>query len=132
MNIVITQWALDAYLDLRHKNVFTREEYKQKLRPDALLLRDFPEPPPFGNGKFWSPAEYRGKFIKDGFKMKWHQIGNGRVQLRLPVALIDGNAFLCGAYVKQNAKQEARQLAKFSVQTNMIRSNRYTMCGRLT
>lgn len=74
MNILITHWALDAYLDLRHKHAFTRAEYKERLRPDALLLQNFPE----------------------------------------PVALIEGNAFLCGAYVKQNPKQEARQLAKFN------------------
>ena len=58
MDVIITEWALDSYLDLKHKNVFTREEYKTVLRPDAELLREWPElvNPKFSNVRFWGPA----------------------------------------------------------------------------
>lgn len=39
MNIIITQWALDAYLELKNMNVFSDSYYQEKLRPDALLLK---------------------------------------------------------------------------------------------
>ena len=39
MKIVITAWALDSYLDLKHSGVFSSEEYKTKIRPDVLLLK---------------------------------------------------------------------------------------------
>jgi hypothetical protein len=45
MEIVITEWALESYLDL--KEVFTKEEYLETLRPDVELLRDFPNNPKF-------------------------------------------------------------------------------------
>lgn len=138
MEIIITQWALDSYLDssarmgIKHKQVFRNQEYVEQFRPNVLLLRDYPTAPEFDNQKFWSPAEYRRKLIRNGFKMKWHQVGNGLVQLRLPVALVNDQAYLCAAYVKQNEKQEARQLAKFKTQLDLIQRQRFTECGRLS
>ena len=41
MEIVITEWAQQSYLELR--NVFTVDEYKETLRPDAELLKEYPE-----------------------------------------------------------------------------------------
>jgi len=129
MNIVITQWALDAYLDLKHKRVFNQQEFDTKIKPDVRLLKHFPSDPKFARGKFWSPATDRGGHVMSGgFKMKWHQIGNGRVQLRLPVAVL-GQAFLCAGYVKSNDKVDKRMLAKFKTHIQLIKQSRYIQCG---
>ena len=132
MEIIITQWALDSYLDMKHKQIFRNQEYVEQFRPNVLLLRDYLTAQEFDNQKFWSPAKYKGKQIRNGFKMKWHQVGNGLVQLRLPVALVNDQAYLCAAYVKENKKQEARQLAKFKTQLDLIQLQRFTECGRLS
>lgn len=50
MNIVISQWALDAYLDLKSRQIFSPQEYWGTIRPDALLLRQYPLAPKFKNG----------------------------------------------------------------------------------
>lgn len=130
MNIVITQWALDAYLDAKHSGLFGEEYYKRTLKPDALLLREYPNHPKFDNGKFWSPASYNQHIIPNGFKMKWHQVGNGKVQLRLPVTLTQ-NAFLCAGYAKRDDKLEKRQLAKFKTHCQLIEEGRFIHCGEL-
>lgn len=130
MEVVITQWALDSYLDLKHQGVFSASEYKQTIRPDVLLLRSYPNDIKFTNNKFWSPAT-DGSFIHDGYKMKWHNIGSGRIQLRLSVGLF-AEAILCQAYVKTNANVDRRELAKFKTRLQLIRQGRYTVCGRLT
>ncbi|MHB1846251.1 MAG: hypothetical protein ACYCWW_15620 [Deltaproteobacteria bacterium] len=45
--IVITEWALDSYLNLLHAGTFSRAEYKNVIRPDVVLLRDgIPSPHP--------------------------------------------------------------------------------------
>jgi hypothetical protein len=126
MEIVITSWGLDSYLELRHENQFSASDYKKTIRPDVLLLRSFPEPPNFANSKFWSPVDFAG-----GFKMKWHNLGDRRIQLRLSVGMMN-EAFLLHAYVKTDPKAEARQLAKFKTRLELIRLGRYTECGRLT
>ena len=132
MDIVITQWALNAYLELKHQHVFSPETYWSEIRADVLLLKHYPEPPKFKNGKFWSVAQDgKGQLLPQGFKMKWHQVGAGHVQLRLPVALLQ-QAILCGAYVKENEKQEKRKLAIFKTHLQLIQQNRYTECGVLT
>lgn len=133
MEIFITQWALDSYLDLKAKNVFTTEEYKKKIRPDVLLLKYYPKDPKFKNSKFWSVANDRnGEAITNGYKMKWHQIGNGKIQLRLTVGIIGSECFLCEAYVKENDKVDKRKLAKFKGYLELIRQGRYTIRGNLT
>jgi len=132
VKIVITGWAVDAYLNLTKDNIFSNEEYWQKIRPDVLLLQDFPKHPKFENNKFWSVAEAKGGgLITHGFKMKWHQIGSGKVQLRLPIAVLDQTAFLCQAYVKRDEKFEKRQLAIFKTHLQLILQNRYKKCGVL-
>jgi len=131
MEIIITSWALNSYLELKHSRVFTDEEYKKVIRPDVLRLRDYPDDPKFENDKFWSIAEMDSKKIEDGYKMKWHQVGHGKVQLRLPVGLL-GDAFLCEAYVKENPKAEKRRMARFKVHLEKIRRQEYTENGRLT
>jgi len=130
MDIVITEWALNSYLELKHSKVFSPEEYWEVIRPDTLLLANYPVEPKFGIQKFWSPAEDRLGVIRGGFKMKWHQVGSGAVQLRLPVG-IDGNAFLCEAYVK-DSKSEPRRLHKFRFHLERIREGNFSARGRLT
>lgn len=132
MNIVITQWALDAYLDLKAGLVFGHSEYWNEIRPSVLLLKVYPDDVKFKQPKFWSVAQNQAnQIISDGYKMKWHQVGQGRVQLRLPVGILT-DAFLCAAYVKQNPKQEQRQLAKFKTYLQLIRQNHYIECGRIS
>jgi hypothetical protein len=94
LDIVITEWALQSYLDLKHKRVFTKDEYTQVIRPDVELLKGGLKSPheKLENGKFWGLATLNGNVIRQGYKMKWHQIGPGRVQLRLGIA-IEENAF---------------------------------------
>lgn len=131
MDIVITQWGLDSYLELKHAHTFTPEEYWSKLRPDVLLLCRFPADAKFDNQKFWSPAEVEGGIVRDGFKMKWHQLGPGQIQLRLPVGLL-GSAYLCAAYVKTDPKAERRRLLKFKTHLQLIREGKFHAFGRLT
>jgi hypothetical protein len=132
MDIIITAWALDSYLDLKHRGVFTAQEYKGTIRPDALLLQQYPGNPKFQNPKFWSQATDRSKNrIPDGFKMKWHNLGNGKVQMRLPVGIFT-ESFLCEAYVKGNLKEEQRKIARFKTHLELIRRGQYTECGRLS
>ena len=54
MEIVITRWALDAYLDLKNENAFSGSEFNEKIKPDVLLTKEYPEHPKFKNNKFWS------------------------------------------------------------------------------
>ncbi len=132
MEIVITQWALNAYLNLKAQRVFSAEDYWHSLRPDVELLNNYPHAPKFKNGKFWSMIQDNsGELISKGYKMKWHQIGHGKVQLRLPIALLK-HAFLCEAYVKENEKQEKRKLAVFKTHLQLIQQGRYSECGVLT
>lgn len=132
METVITDWALNSYLEMKHKKVFSDAYYRNTLRPDVELLKSYPSDPKFGNSKFWSIAtDGPGNKILDGYKMKWHQVGAGNVQLRLPVGIIN-EAFLCEAYIKGNAKQEKRKMARFKTHLQLIRRGTYTECGRLT
>jgi hypothetical protein len=131
MEIVITAWALDSYLDLKHQGTFSAGDYKQVIRPDVLRLRSYPNDPKFANNKFWSQATDQVGPVSDGFKMKWHNLGVKHIQLRLPVGMF-AEAMLCHAYVKKDPKFEKRQMAKFKTQLELIRRGQYTECGRLT
>lgn len=131
MEIIITAWALDSYLELKHKNQFSVDDYKNTIRPDVLLLKNYPASPKFANNKFWSPASAGGSALVSGFKMKWHNLGANRIQLRLPVGMMS-EAFLLHAYVKTDPKAEARQLAKFKTRLELIRRGQFTECGRLS
>src|SRR4051794_17043890 len=105
MDVIITEWALDSYLNLKHAKTFSDTEYKNTLRPDVELLKDgMPSPhAKFQNAKFWGPAtDIAGKPIQYGFKMKWHNIGSGRIQLRLATVILGGKSFLCQGYVKSS------------------------------
>lgn len=131
MKIVITQWALDSYLELKSEKTFSMDYFQEVIRPDVLRLRNYPNDPKFQNGKFWSVAKYKKNIISHGFKMKWHQVGNGNVQLRLPVGMMN-SAYMCAAYVKNNEKKELRMLAKFKTYLQLIEEGRYIKCGELS
>lgn len=131
MEMVITQWALDSYLDLKNKNVFSDGEFDTIIKPDGLLLLGYPNHPKFNNNKFWSPAQDKsGVVIPNGYKMKWHNVGSGKVQLRLPVGIINGVAYLCQAYVKSDEKIERLKLAKFRDHLKLIRLDQHVVKGR--
>ena len=137
ISIVLTQWALDSYLDLKHVKAFSASDYKESLRPDVKLLESYPSSEKFSNSKFWSPATVDNAPLPNGYKMKWHNLGERRVQLRLTVGLgldleLSKNAFLCHAYVKNDPKFEFRQIAKFKTRLELIRKRRYIERGRIT
>lgn len=133
MEIIITEWALNSYLELKSEKAFSDEEYRKVIRPDVLRLLTYPKDPKFKQGKFWSLAQDRnGGVISDGYKMKWHQVGNGRVQLRLTVGILGNECFLCEAYVKKDDKVDKRKLAIFKTYLQLIRNNRYIFRGKLT
>jgi hypothetical protein len=130
MQIVITDWALDSYLDLLQGGAFSRAEYWSILRPDVERLRSYPDDAMFGNHKFWSTASVRNNLIPDGFKMKWHNMGSGRTQLRLPVGIVT-KAFLCAAYVKSNPNAETKALIRFEQHVDLIRKGQFVRRGSL-
>lgn len=132
MEIIITQWALDSYLNLKHSNVFDDAYYWSTLRPDVMLLQTFPGETKFQSDRFWGPAKTLSGRIPDGHKMKWRQVGNGRVQLRLPVLILGDEAFLCEAYVKSDEKVDKRKMAKFDGHAQAIRQGNFIERGRLT
>jgi hypothetical protein len=133
--VVITDWALQSYLDLVHRAVFSKQEYWTVLRPDVERLKRYPIDANFGLSNFWSQATIRGVRIPYGFKMKWHNVGPGQVQLRLTVAMfpgtgmLPGSAVLCSAYVKSSKATEARELAKFKDRIKRILSGQYVQRG---
>jgi hypothetical protein len=132
MLIVISEWALQSYLDLRKHNMFSDQEYWNTIRPDVVLLAAYPNDPKFANSKFWGPATDRsGKALADGFKMKWHNLGPGQVQLRLAVALVGGEAILCRGYVKSNDNVDKAEIAKFKDHLRQISLGRYIRRGTL-
>lgn len=132
-NVVITEWALDSYLSLKHQSVFTSADYWNILRPDVELLRDgIPSThAKFQLSSFWGPATQGGITLANGFKMKWHNLGPGGVQLRLPILSGNKQAFLCEAYVKASAAVEQRKLARFKTHMNLISLGRYVHRGSL-
>ena len=63
--------------------------------------------------------------------MKWHKMGNGKEQLRLFVALIDKDFYLCQAYCKGNEKFEKRELKKFKTRIEFIMQETFIQSGVL-
>lgn len=135
--VVITEWALDSYLNLKADGAFTDAEYKTTIRPDVERLKQgIPSPDPkFAATNFWGPAKLGNQVLSNGYKMKWHNMGPGKVQLRLPVASAtragDPAAFLCECYDKKNDKYEQRKLARFKTQMNQIAMGQYQYRGSL-
>ena len=134
MEVVITEWSLQCYLDLVKRAIFSRADYWNIVRPDVELLKDYDSKPSpkFGQAKFWGPATDRtGNVIPAGWKMKWHNLGPGSVQLRLTVALLGNDAYLCDAYVKDKAATDHRYCAKLKRRINLIKLGQYHYRGKL-
>lgn len=132
MRIVITRWGLDSYLDLLHHGVLDRALYYEVLRPDILRLRNTATDLNFRESKFWGPAiDRKGSAVKDGWKMKWHNFGNGNAQLRLCVALVGDDAYLCHAYVKTSGPQDKRMAGSLKDKIGLIRTGRHDERGEL-
>lgn len=142
MEVIITEWALQSYINLKSKAVFSDSDYKNTLRPDAELLKtDDPfnvNHPKFSNSKFWGPATHNGVIIKNGYKMKWHNIGSGKNQLRLCVIIVETEiddvkkqrAFLCTSYIKDD-KREKLEMLSFKTKIKNILDGTYYYRGRL-
>jgi hypothetical protein len=131
MEVVITGWALQSYLDLKHKHAFTNAEYHTILRPDAERLKAFPSDPKFRVNSFWGPAtKGNGVNVGDGYKMKWDSIGPGKNELRVCIAIIGPKAFLCQAYIKKG-KNDIRECLSLERYINLIRIGRYYDRGRI-
>lgn len=139
MEVVITEWAKQSYLEFVSKQIFTRAEYVQTLRPDAERLKNFPQDPKFGQSNFWGPAKQGSQTIQHGFKMKWHNIGSGTVQLRLLVVIHSSDlhgvradrAFLCESYVKSSPSVGQRKMAKIKNRIKDIAQGTYYYRGLL-
>ncbi|MGV3527191.1 MAG: hypothetical protein ACO1RX_23445 [Candidatus Sericytochromatia bacterium] len=132
MEVIITEWGLQAYLDLVGGGVITRDDYWDILRPDVEKLRLFPQHIDFSNSKFWGPATDRGgNNIVNGYKMKWHNMGPGRVQLRLSVAILKSRAYLCRAYAKSSDAKDKREAAKLKDHIQDIHFGRHQERGFL-
>jgi hypothetical protein len=130
MRVIITDWALQSYFDLLR--TFSSTNYKEVLRPDAELLKSYPRHPKFGNSKFWGPCKDRSKrIVSHGYKMKWHNFGYGKVQLRLLVVILEEHAYLCNAYVKDSSKKDEREMEKLKVKIKLIQKGGFVSRGRL-
>lgn len=142
MEVIITEWGLQSYIELKAKGAFTDEDYKNTLRLDAELLKtDDPfdkDHPKFKNSKFWGPAKYKGTITKFGYKMKWHNLGPGKNQLRLCVVIVETEleetkaqrAFLCTSYIKDN-NTEKREMAKLKTKIRKILDGNFLYRGTL-
>lgn len=125
MELILTDWALSSYIELLEKKVFTKEMFQEIIRQDVLMLKKGTgSDPKFENGKFWGPATYNSRVFQNGWKMKWHNVGNGKVQLRLAVAIVDKRVFLCQGYVKNDDKVDKREMALFMNRIQKIVQNK--------
>jgi hypothetical protein len=133
VRVIITEWALQAYLDMVQRRAFTPAEYWGTVRPDVERLKaGYPsQDPKFTLSKFWGPAQSPGGQVPNGFKMKWHNLGPGGVQLRLMVGLIGGSAYLCQAFVKKSSVQDKREGANLKRYMNLIAAGQYQYRGDL-
>jgi hypothetical protein len=132
VDVLITEWALQSYLELKKAGTFTRQEYKGTIRPDVERLKRYPRDPKFQSSKFCGPAtDTSGNHIQHGFKMKWHQVGPGHVNLRVGVAMQPAEAFLCRAYVKDNPSVDKREMAKLKLHISWILQGRHQVRGKL-
>lgn len=142
MEVIITEWGLQSYIDLKSMGIFTDQDYKTHLRPDAELLKTDdpfdPNHPKFSNHKFWGPATSSGKIIKYGYKMKWHNLGAGNVQLRLCIVILESiiekvklqRGFICNSYVKDD-KTDAREMARIKIKIQKIEDGTFVYRGKL-
>lgn len=132
MDLILTNWALDSYQELRKNHVFSKEEFWEIIRPDVLLLKDgYPSAhEKFNQSKFWGEATLNGEIIQNAYKMKWHNFGRGRVQLRLCVVILKRHIYICNGYVKDD-KSDPREMAKLKLKIVKIKENKFVKLGVL-
>jgi len=133
VDVVITEWALQSYIDLKGRAVFTDQDYWNVLRPDVELLKGGipPTDPKFSSDKFWGPAKDAGRLIPDAYKMKWRNLGPGKVQMRLLIVHWQNEALLLQAYVKGSAYIDLKEMGKLKHRMNLIALNRHQIRGRI-
>jgi hypothetical protein len=134
VDVVITEWALDAYLDLKHQGAFSVNQFNETIRPDVNLLKQgLPfNHAKFRNSNFWWPAQdINGIEIPYDYKMKWHNMGNGRNQLRLTIAVMNECAYLCYGYLKTSDSQDKRFSARLKNRIEDIRQGAFVIRGQL-
>lgn len=135
MKVNITEWATDSYFDLVvSQKAVSVNAYKTVIRPDVELIKtetSFPfQNQKFSNHRFWSAATVGGVTISAGFKMKWHNFGSGKFQLRLCIGILNNEAFLCRAYVKDQ-KSEKREMANFKIHARRLVIGNFTKKGEI-
>jgi hypothetical protein len=132
VELILTNWALDSYQELRKSHIFSNEEFWKMIRPDVLLLKGgYPSPhEKFNQSKFWGMATLNSNPIQNGFKMKWHNVGEGKVQLRLCVVILKRKIYICNGYVK-NDKSDLREMAKLKLKITKINENKFVQLGVL-
>jgi hypothetical protein len=131
LRIIITEWGLDSYLDLLGRAVFSRADYWSTLRPDVKKLLQYPTLADFANGGFWGPAQSTRGIVPDGYKMKWHNLGPGRVQLRACVAILGDIAYVCQAFVKSSPALDVIQGAKLRSRIELLKRGQANLRGEL-
>jgi len=134
LNVIITEWALQSYLELKSQRAFTDGEYRNEIRPKVEMLKagypsKFPELDP-ANNKSWSVASDRKGTITHCFKMKWHNLNGGKTkQMRLGVMIYDGVAYLCRAYTDKD--HEHLEIAKLKIHSARIVNGDFEYRGLL-
>lgn len=94
------------------------------------LLKVFPHDRRFKQSTFWGPAtDKAGNVITDGYKMKWHNLGPGRVQLRVSAAVLGGRAYLCRGWVKDSTATDKIEAATLKRHMNIIAAGKHTERG---
>jgi hypothetical protein len=58
-------------------------------------------------------------------------VGGGNIQLRLLVAIVNGDALLCDAYNKNSAAADKRMAAVMQRRMNIISAGQHTIRGKL-
>lgn len=131
MRILITEWGWESYGEMVGDQ-FSKAEYWQTLRPDIERLFALSSDAKFRDSKFWGPAESAAnKPVSDGYKMKWHNMGSGRIQLRLGVVLIGPTAWLCHAWSKTKDAEDQRQCMALRHRITLIRAGQARIKGEI-
>jgi hypothetical protein len=100
-------------------------------RPDVKKLLHYPQLADFANASFWGPAQSKKGVVPDGYEMKWHNVGPGRVQLRACVAILGDVAYVCQAFVKTSAALDLMNGAKLRSRIELLKRGRANLRGEL-
>ena len=98
-----------------------------------MKLSVYPKDPFFRDSKKWGPAQDKnGVDIEYGYKLKWHNMGNGKVQLRCLVVIWNDTAFLCDSYIKTSDSLDKRRCSRLKNKIYDISQGHYYHRGFLT